>query len=89
MQTDYVAVVVVKAWNIQTMSEFTLDGPKGRVRAMTVGNNTLFAGAEVTNHVINIVQWYSPNRILFFWGELKFVLFKISGWCHFCLERKL
>ncbi|KAL5158448.1 Zinc finger CCCH domain-containing protein 48 [Glycine soja] len=36
----------VKAWNIQTMSEFTLDGPKGRVRAMTVGNNTLFAGAE-------------------------------------------
>lgn len=56
MQTDYVAVVVVKAWNIQTMSEFTLDGPKGRVRAMTVGNNTLFAGAEVTNHVINIVQ---------------------------------
>ncbi|KAG5105656.1 hypothetical protein JHK82_042626 [Glycine max] len=28
------------------MSEFTLDGPKGRVRAMTVGNNTLFAGAE-------------------------------------------
>ncbi|KAH1209474.1 Zinc finger CCCH domain-containing protein 48 [Glycine max] len=36
----------VKAWNIQTMSEFTLDGPKGRVRAMTVGNNTLFAAAE-------------------------------------------
>ncbi|KAH1188039.1 Zinc finger CCCH domain-containing protein 17 [Glycine max] len=31
---------ILLAWNIQTMSEFTLDGPKGRVRAMTVGNNT-------------------------------------------------
>jgi len=47
-----VSVVVVKAWNIQTITEFTLDGPKGQVRAMTVGNDTLFAGAEVTNHVI-------------------------------------
>ncbi|TKY56448.1 Zinc finger CCCH domain-containing protein 48 [Spatholobus suberectus] len=36
----------VKAWNIQTISEFTLDGPKGRVLAMIVGNDTLFAGAE-------------------------------------------
>ncbi|XP_061347812.1 zinc finger CCCH domain-containing protein 48-like [Gastrolobium bilobum] len=36
----------VKAWNIQTASEFTLDGPKGQVLAMTVGNDTLFAGAE-------------------------------------------
>ncbi|KAJ1400989.1 Zinc finger, CCCH-type [Sesbania bispinosa] len=36
----------VKAWNIQTASEFTLDGPKGRVLAMAVGNDTLFAAAE-------------------------------------------
>ncbi|KAJ1392573.1 Zinc finger, CCCH-type [Sesbania bispinosa] len=36
----------VKAWNIQTASELTLDGPKGRVLAMTVGNDTLFAAAE-------------------------------------------
>ncbi|XP_058759771.1 zinc finger CCCH domain-containing protein 48-like [Vicia villosa] len=37
---------IVKAWNIQTASQFTLDGPKGRVLAMTVGNDTLLAGAE-------------------------------------------
>nr|KYP39492.1 Zinc finger CCCH domain-containing protein 17 [Cajanus cajan] len=36
----------VKAWNIQTLSEFTLDGPKGQVLSMIVGNDTLFAGAE-------------------------------------------
>lgn len=36
----------VKAWNIQNITEFTLNGPKGRVLAMTVGNDTLFAGAE-------------------------------------------
>ncbi|XP_012575123.1 zinc finger CCCH domain-containing protein 48-like [Cicer arietinum] len=36
----------VMAWNIQTASHFTLDGPKGRILAMTVGNDTLFAGAE-------------------------------------------
>ncbi|KAK7385510.1 hypothetical protein VNO78_31232 [Psophocarpus tetragonolobus] len=36
----------VKAWNIQTFSEFNLDGPNGRVVVMTVGNDTLFVGAE-------------------------------------------
>ncbi|XP_027337785.1 zinc finger CCCH domain-containing protein 17-like [Abrus precatorius] len=36
----------VKAWNIQTASEFTLDGPKGQVLAMVVGDDTLFAAAE-------------------------------------------
>ncbi|TKY69435.1 Zinc finger CCCH domain-containing protein 17 [Spatholobus suberectus] len=36
----------VKAWNIQTSSEFTLDGPKGQVLAMIVGNDILFAGTE-------------------------------------------
>ncbi|CAK8560911.1 unnamed protein product [Lathyrus sativus] len=36
----------VKAWNTQTASQFTLDGPKGRVLSMTVGNDTLLAGAE-------------------------------------------
>ena len=56
MQPDYGAVIVGKAWNSQTTSEFTLDGPTDRVAGMTVGNNTLFACAEVTNHVINIVQ---------------------------------
>lgn len=41
-------MVFVKAWNTQTASQFTLDGPKGRVLSMTVGNDTLLAGAEVT-----------------------------------------
>ncbi|KAK7411460.1 hypothetical protein VNO78_02893 [Psophocarpus tetragonolobus] len=37
---------VIMAWNTQTMSEFTLDGPKGQVLTMTVGNDILFAGSE-------------------------------------------
>ncbi|KAK7385515.1 hypothetical protein VNO78_31237 [Psophocarpus tetragonolobus] len=36
----------IKAWNTQTVSEFNLDGPKGQVLTMTVGNDILFAGAE-------------------------------------------
>ncbi|KAL2340759.1 hypothetical protein Fmac_008699 [Flemingia macrophylla] len=36
----------VRAWNTQTSSELTLDGPKGQVLAMIVGNDTLFAGSE-------------------------------------------
>lgn len=39
-------LAVVKAWHIPTASEFTLVGPKGRVLAMIVGNDTLFAAAE-------------------------------------------
>ncbi|XP_068490086.1 zinc finger CCCH domain-containing protein 48-like [Phaseolus vulgaris] len=37
---------VIKALNTKTNLEFTLDGPKGRILHMTVGNNILFAGAE-------------------------------------------
>ncbi|OIV93955.1 hypothetical protein TanjilG_21047 [Lupinus angustifolius] len=37
---------VVKAWNIQTSMEFTLDGPRGKVLAMVVGNDILFAAAQ-------------------------------------------
>ncbi|KAI9126012.1 hypothetical protein K1719_003430 [Acacia pycnantha] len=35
----------IKAWNIQTDTEVTLDGPKGHVLSMFVCNDTLFAGA--------------------------------------------
>ena len=48
MFADDFVVVVVKAWNVQAGSEFTLDGPKGQVLSMVVGNDTLLAGAEVT-----------------------------------------
>ncbi|XP_028800052.1 zinc finger CCCH domain-containing protein 48-like [Neltuma alba] len=35
----------VKAWNIQTAAEITLDGPKGPVLSMAVCNDTIFTGA--------------------------------------------
>ncbi|XP_028781394.1 zinc finger CCCH domain-containing protein 48-like [Neltuma alba] len=35
----------IKAWNIQTAAEITVDGPKGTVLSMAVCNDTLFAGA--------------------------------------------
>ncbi|KAK7342522.1 hypothetical protein VNO80_25477 [Phaseolus coccineus] len=37
----------IKALNTETNLEFTLDGPKGRILHMTVGNNILFVGAEM------------------------------------------
>ncbi|KAK7411455.1 hypothetical protein VNO78_02888 [Psophocarpus tetragonolobus] len=45
----------IKAWNTQTMSEFTLDGPKGQVLTMTVGNDILFAGSEAWD--MDTLQW--------------------------------
>ena len=43
-------VFVVKALNTVTNLEFILDGPKGRILHMTIGNYILFAGAEVIIH---------------------------------------
>ncbi|KAG6483899.1 hypothetical protein ZIOFF_060685 [Zingiber officinale] len=36
----------VKAWNTQTTTEQSLDGPVGQVYALTVGNGMLFAGTQ-------------------------------------------
>ncbi|KAH7863905.1 hypothetical protein Vadar_023230 [Vaccinium darrowii] len=36
----------VKAWNTQTQTELTLDGPVGQVYALAVGNDVLFAGTQ-------------------------------------------
>nr|CAD1830351.1 unnamed protein product [Ananas comosus var. bracteatus] len=36
----------VKAWNLQDSIDVTLEGPKGQVYALIVGNNTLFAGTQ-------------------------------------------
>ncbi|XLS91725.1 hypothetical protein HN51_067733, partial [Arachis hypogaea] len=36
----------VKAWNIQMGADVTLDGPKGQVLSLNVGNDILLAGAE-------------------------------------------
>ncbi|XP_020969935.1 zinc finger CCCH domain-containing protein 48 isoform X1 [Arachis ipaensis] len=46
IKSDYVVVVIVKAWNVQAALEFTLDGPKGRALSIVVGSETLFAGDE-------------------------------------------
>lgn len=37
---------VIKAWNIETESDFSLNGPVGQVYAMTVALDMLFAGAQ-------------------------------------------
>lgn len=36
----------VKAWNIQTTTELTLNGPVGQVYSLVVGNDLLFAGTQ-------------------------------------------
>ncbi|ESR56249.1 hypothetical protein CICLE_v10024419mg, partial [Citrus x clementina] len=49
---------VVKAWNIESLAEFSLDGPVGEVYSMVVANEMLFAGAQDGN----ILVWKgSPN----------------------------
>ncbi|KAJ6748038.1 WD REPEAT-CONTAINING [Salix purpurea] len=37
---------VVKAWNTQTNTDLSLDGPIGQVYALVVGNDLLFAGTQ-------------------------------------------
>lgn len=36
-----------QAWNIQTSTELSLNGPVGQVYALLVGNDLLFAGVQV------------------------------------------
>ena len=56
---------MVKAWNTETNSEFTLNGPKGRILYMTVGNDVLFAGAEVIVYT-KVGYYLSPIYQTFF-----------------------
>ncbi|RVW51452.1 Zinc finger CCCH domain-containing protein 48 [Vitis vinifera] len=37
---------VVKAWNIESCADLSLDGPVGQIYAMVVNNDMLFAGAQ-------------------------------------------
>ncbi|KAL9240417.1 hypothetical protein vseg_014641 [Gypsophila vaccaria] len=37
---------MVKAWNIETVTEMSLSGPVGQVYALVVGNDLLFAGTQ-------------------------------------------
>ncbi|GAY65631.1 hypothetical protein CUMW_242620 [Citrus unshiu] len=43
---------VVKAWNIESSAEFSLDGPVGEVYSMVVANEMLFAGAQDGNILV-------------------------------------
>lgn len=39
--------MILQAWNIQTEDDLSLEGPVGEVNSMVVGNDMLFAGAQV------------------------------------------
>ncbi|MED6145328.1 hypothetical protein PIB30_024081 [Stylosanthes scabra] len=56
----------VKAWNVQAALEFTLYGPKGRVLAMVVGSETLFAGDE--DGVIS--AWRGSSESMLYSGSM-------------------
>jgi len=58
-------VFVVKAWNIETNSEFTPNRPKGRILHMTIGNDIHFIGAAVIVH-IKVGYYLSPISLTFF-----------------------
>lgn len=40
-------VITSQAWNTQTGTDLSLDGPVGQVYALVVGNDMLLAGTEV------------------------------------------
>ncbi|KAD2805536.1 hypothetical protein E3N88_38913 [Mikania micrantha] len=44
---------LVKAWNVQTSAELSLNGPVGQVYSLVVGNDLLFAGTQDGN----ILAW--------------------------------
>ncbi|KAL7233403.1 hypothetical protein ACSBR1_017098 [Camellia fascicularis] len=48
----------VKAWNTQTLTDFTLNGPVGQVYAMALGNDMLFAGTQDGT----ILAWKSNSQ---------------------------
>ncbi|XP_059637905.1 zinc finger CCCH domain-containing protein 48-like [Cornus florida] len=50
----------VKAWNTQSHTDLTLDGPVGAVQAMVVGNDMLFAGTQDGT----ILAWKSSSEKL-------------------------
>ncbi|WJX87155.1 hypothetical protein P8452_69374 [Trifolium repens] len=79
---------IVKAWNIQTGSQYTLDGPNGRVLAMIVGNDTLLAGAEdgVISAWRGIPEANSPFKLVAsLRGHAKYVVCLTVG----CLNKRL
>ena len=48
-------LVILQAWNIESLAEFSLDGPVGEVYSMVVANEMLFAGAQVTRAYLIII----------------------------------
>ncbi|CAN1267374.1 Zinc finger CCCH domain-containing protein 48 [Linum perenne] len=43
---------LVKAWNLQTNADLSLNGPVGQVYAMVVGNDLLFAGTQQDSAIL-------------------------------------
>lgn len=41
-------MMLLQAWNTQTSMDLSLNGPVGQVYALTVFNDLLFAGTQVT-----------------------------------------
>lgn len=41
------ALFMLQAWNTQTSTDLSLNGPVGQVYALVVGNDMLFAGVQV------------------------------------------
>lgn len=40
-------MIILQAWNTQTNTDLSLNGPVGQVYALVVGNDLLFAGTQV------------------------------------------
>ncbi|KAK0596529.1 hypothetical protein LWI29_016506 [Acer saccharum] len=49
---------VIKAWNIESSAEFSIDGPAGQVYCMVVSDEMLFAGAQDGN----ILAWKGSSE---------------------------
>lgn len=47
---------VEQAWNTQTATELSLDGPSGQVYSLVVGNELLFAGTQVLSLSFFVLQ---------------------------------
>lgn len=52
---------VVKAWNLQNQTEFSLNGPVGSVSSMVVDEDLVFAGME--DGTIMVWKWNSESNI--------------------------
>lgn len=74
---------VEQAWNTQTATELSLDGPSGQVYSLVVGNELLFAGTQVLSLSFFVLQlWCSIlNNVLLWPCEFIFVIWETLWAC--------